>query len=345
MRIYVNTINNIILGDDLLILKTIKKIIIINIVTILVTVIIIAIYYKGPLLITYNVLKELEDDNKSVATLNNLTDYYTLNSMDIEKLNFKDTNNPKVYMDLFLSKVEKKKSPVVIYVHGGSWIYGDNGIPKDLEPIIKSFNEMGFTIISLSYELLEKDVPLSNPVSDVKDAIRWVYKNKDKYNFDTDEIGLFGVSSGAHLSLLAAYSDDEDFIGDKSLSPYSSKVKYVIDIFGPTELSSLDFSILDEDIKDDIKELNNIDLINEIYSPIYYIRKDSPKTLIIHCKNDVIVPYSNAIDLYNALVQIGAKSKFLSLESGSHTFEDFDNKEIIALIYETLKFISNNTKL
>lgn len=326
-------------------MKTIKKIIITNIVTILLTVIVIAIYYKGPLLITYNVIKELKNDNKSVATLNNFTDYYALSSMDIEKLKFKDTENQNVFMDLFLSKVENKKSPVVIYVHGGSWVYGDNGIPMDLEPIVKAFNEQGFTIISLSYELLEKDVPLSNPVSDVKDAIRWVYKNKDKYNFDTDEIGLLGVSSGAHLSLLAAYSDDEDFIDDDSLSSYSSKVNYVIDVFGPTELSSLDFSILDEDIKEDIEELKNIDLINEVYSPIYYIRKDAPKTLIIHCKNDEIVPYSNATDLYKYLLKVGSKSKLLSLESGNHTFEDFDKEEILALIYETLKFISNNTKL
>ena len=326
-------------------MKTIKKIIITNIVTILLTVIVIAIYYKGPLLITYNVIKELKDDNKSVATLNNLTDYYASAAMDIKKLKFKDTKNQNVFMDLFLSKVENKKSPVVIYVHGGSWVYGDNGIPMDLDPILKAFNEQGFTIISLSYELLEKDVPLSNPVSDVKDAIRWVYKNKDKYNFDTDEIGLLGVSSGAHLSLLAAYSDDEDFIDDDSLSSYSSKVNYVIDVFGPTELSSLDFSILDEDIKEDIKELKNIDLINEVYSPIYYIRKDAPKTLIIHCKNDDIVPYSNATDLYISLLKAGSKSKLLSLESGNHTFENFNKEEIVALIYETLKFISNNTKL
>lgn len=326
-------------------MKNIKKLIIINVLTILLTLIIIAIYYKGPLLITYNVIKELKDKNKSVATLSNLTDYYALTSMDIEKLKFKDTNNPQVFMDLFLSKVENKKSQVLIYIHGGSWIYGDNGIPMDLEPIIKAFNQAGVTIISLSYELLEKDVPLSNPVSDVKDAIRWVYKNKDKYNFDTDDIGLLGVSSGAHLALLAAYSKDDEFIGDNNLSTYSSKVEYVIDIFGPTELSSLDFSIVDDDIKEDIEELKNINLINEVYSPIYYIRKDSPKTLIIHCKEDVIVPYSNAFDLHSALLNAGAKSKFLSLNYGTHTFENFDKEEMIALIYETLKFISNNTKL
>ncbi|WP_300385956.1 alpha/beta hydrolase [Clostridium sp.] len=326
-------------------MNTIKKIIKINILTILLTIIIIAIYYKGPLLITYNVMKELKDTDKSVATLNNLTDYYALTSMDIENLKFKNTDNPNVFMDIYLSEVENEKSPVVIYVHGGSWVYGDNGIPKDLEPIVKAFNKDGFTIISLSYELLEKDVPLSNPVSDVKDAIRWVYKNKDKYNFNTEEIGLLGISSGAHLSLLAAYSDNEDFIGDDSLSSYPSKVKYVIDIFGPTELSSLDFSILDEDIKEDINELKNINIINEVYSPIYYIKEDSPNTLIIHSKNDAMVPYSNAFYLYKSLLKIGGKSKLLSLESGTHTFEDFNKKEILALIYETLKFLSNNTKL
>lgn len=89
--------------------------------------------------------------------------------------------------------------------------------------------------------MLKEDTPISNPVSDVKDAIRWVYKNKDEYNFDTNNIGLLGISSGAHLSLLSAYSSEDEFIGDKKLANYPSKVNYVIDIFGPTELSTLDF--------------------------------------------------------------------------------------------------------
>ena len=121
-----------------------------------------------------------------------------------------------------------KPSPVVLYIHGCSWIYGDNGIPIGLEPIINALNKRGYTLISVSYELLKENTPIENPIKDVKDSIRWIYKNKEKYNFDTNNIGILGISSGAHLALIAAYSKDDEFKGDVNLDGYSSKVKYIL---------------------------------------------------------------------------------------------------------------------
>jgi acetyl esterase/lipase len=64
-------------------------------------------------------------------------------------------------------------------------------------------------------------------------------KNAEKYNFDTNNIGLFGASAGAHLSLMAAYTPDNTFIGSPELSSYSAKVNYVIDHYGPVDLNKL----------------------------------------------------------------------------------------------------------
>lgn len=140
--------------------------------------------------------------------------------MDLKNIKYKDTLSKDVFLDIYKSDIEDKPSPVIIYVHGGSWVYGDNGIPKGLEPILKAFNKRGFTIISLSYELLKEDVPIENLIIDVKDSIRWVYKNKEKYNFDTENIGILGISSGAHLALMASYSEEDMFLGDESLRKY-----------------------------------------------------------------------------------------------------------------------------
>ncbi|MCR1950064.1 MULTISPECIES: alpha/beta hydrolase [Clostridium] len=326
-------------------MKKIYKLIVLFVVSFMTTSLIIAFYFKGAILITFDIIKDLKDSNKSVATLSELTDYYCSTSMDVRGLKYKESLSEDVFLDIYKSNITNKPSPVIIYVHGGSWIYGDNGIPIGLDPIINAFNKRGFSIISVSYELLKEDTPISNPVSDVKDAIRWVYKNKDEYNFDTNDIGLLGISSGAHLSLLSAYTSDDEFIGDKDLASYPSKVNYLIDIFGPTELSTLDFSVADKEFKDEIERLKEKSFLGDIYSPINYVDESSPSTLIIHSKNDELVPYTNSVDLYNKLKNQDVNTKLLSLNSGGHNFYGFENKEIVALIFEVFKFLTENTSL
>lgn len=326
-------------------MKKIFKFVVSFVASFIITLIFIAFYFKGALLLTFDIVYELKISNKSVATLSELTDYYCSTSMDVSKLKYKESLSDDVFLDIYKSDITDKPSPVIIYVHGGSWIYGDNGIPIGLDPIINAFNKRGFTIISVSYELLKEDTPISNPVSDVKDAIRWVYKNKEEYNFDTNDIGLLGISSGAHLSLLSAYSNDDEFIGDTDLANYKSKVNYVIDVFGPTELSTLDFSLVEDEFKDELEKLKGKSFIGDIYSPINYVDDSSPSTLIIHSKNDELVPYKNSVDLYNKLKEEDVNTKFLSLKSGGHDFYGFDIKEVTALIFEVFKFLTNNTSL
>lgn len=303
------------------------------------------IYYKGSILLILDIYRDLKDSNKSIETLGVLTGYKASNSMEVKHLKYKNSKSKDVYLDLYLSSNTEKSSPVLIYVHGGSWIYGDNTIPIGLEPIINAFNNRGFTIISLSYELLDdSNIDLKDPITDVKDAIRWVYKNKDEYNFDTKDIGLLGISSGAHLSLMAAYTDDEAFKGDKNLSSYSSKVNYIIDIFGPTDLNSLDFSDLTLNNRK-IKKLINSNEELDKYSPINYITDKVPDTLIVHSIKDELVPYMNSEELYNNLLSKSINTKLITFSKGSHFFSDFNKNEVFMAIIKVLDFLTSNTSL
>ena len=325
-------------------MKKVLKVLSIFITSILLTTLLIILYFKDSLSIAYNVYIELKNSNKSIETLGELTDYYVTNSMDIRGLKYKKSESNDVFLDIYRSEIEDEPSPIILYVHGGSWIYGDNGIPIGLEPIIKSFNKKGYTIISVSYELLKEDTPIENPIKDVKDAIRWIYKNKDTYNFDTENIGILGISSGAHLGLMASYSKDDDFIGDTDLSKYPSKISYIIDVFGPTDLSSLDISSVGSEYKDEIQDLLKSTISLNNYSPINYISKSSPSTLIIHSKTDEIVPYENAKNLYIELINKDVNTKLLTLNSGSHYFNGYSKSEISALVFEVLKFLDLNNK-
>ncbi|WP_390452942.1 alpha/beta hydrolase fold domain-containing protein, partial [Chryseobacterium sp. Alg-005] len=106
-----------------------------------------------------------------------------------------------VFLDVYTPKAPvNKKLPVVIYVHGGGWVEGDKAIRADsyIENMVLKLTEKQYAVISINYTLVDEGTHFPDPVEDTKDAVRWVRKNAGKYNFDTNNIGFFGTSAGAH---------------------------------------------------------------------------------------------------------------------------------------------------
>lgn len=281
--------------------------------------------------------------------LTNPASLTTNESMDYKDVVYKSDASGSKTLDIYGPIGEKKpsSSPVIIYVHGGSWIYGNKDIPNALCPLLDSFREEGYTIISTSYTLLDENSvgSFEAPASDVKDTIRWVHKNSSTYNLDVDNIGVIGVSSGAHLSLLAGYSDSNEFIGDSSLSSYPSTVKYIIDLFGPTDLSTLNINDAYGPLKTIIETSSDINSVYDKYSPINYVHKNVPETLIVHSKNDKLVPYENSQLLYDKLLEYKTEPEILTLTKSGHDLDALDKSEITSVSLEVLKFVVGNAPL
>lgn len=293
-------------------------------------------------------VKSLFDNysDMSSITTSTFTNMDATDTMTEKDIIYSSYNGQQQTLDLFgPTKDLKNGSPVIMYVHGGSWIYGDNSIPQELSPLLDSFREQGFTIISVNYQLMREDIQLQKPVSDVKDAIRWVYKNKDKYNFNTEEIGLVGISSGAHLSLLAGYSDNSSFLGDTSLKDYPTTVKYIIDIAGPTDINSLIEKYPSNAIVAGLHGVDKVQDIAKYYSPVNYVNKNSPSTLIIHSESDSVVPYTNSTLLHEKLLQNGCDSTLISLKNSDHELSTIKNEDFKPLIIDALRFIMKNTPI
>ena len=263
---------------------------------------------------------------------------------DYEEVEYKNTNGVPLTLDIFNAKKELRNgSPVIIYVHGGSWVYGNKEIPNAISPLLDAFREEGYTIISTSYELMRGEENFNKQISDVKDTIRWVYKNKEKYNFNVNKIGIIGASSGAHLSLMAAYSSEDEFVDDENLKDYPSKVKYLIDFFGPTDLNTLDMNDVNWDLEQIINSVGDSrEEVLDKYSPINYVDEREPNTLIIHSRKDNIVPYENAETLYEELINKNNKASIITLEGATHDFSEFDMEEIVAVGTKMLEFIVRN---
>ncbi|MFT7687888.1 MAG: arylformamidase [Candidatus Azotimanducaceae bacterium] len=89
----------------------------------------------------------------------------------------------------------QESRPVIIYVHGGGWAFGDKS-EVNLKPDF--FLPQGFAFVSMNYRL-RWDYKLYDQAEDLASVVRWVRDNANQYGFDKNKIILMGHESGAHL--------------------------------------------------------------------------------------------------------------------------------------------------
>ncbi|MCA6068517.1 alpha/beta hydrolase [Chryseobacterium sp. RG1] len=287
-----------------------------------------------------------------------------------ENIAYKSNNEKPILLDIYAPKnSSSEKLPVLIYVHGGGWVTGDKTIHADsyIENTILKLVEKNYAVISIEYTLVSETVHFPLPIQDTKDAIRWVRKNADQYNFDTNNIGIFGASAGSHLAMLAAYTNDNEFVGNPELSGYSAKVNYVVNNFGPTDMnkllhtragkipvffinlfaknivelrSKIVLGISGYDIKKDKRKV--VEYFKTI-SPVSYVNNAVP-TLILQGNKDKIVPMQQSKKLNKELEKENIASTLTIVEDGTHGFGTTDKAYLEKLSDEMVDFIVAHKK-
>ncbi|WP_345205556.1 alpha/beta hydrolase [Chryseobacterium ginsengisoli] len=289
----------------------------------------------------------------------------------LKDISYKNDNSGKpLLLDIYKPKNSTSENlPVVIYVHGGAWAKGDKTVRADsyIESFILKLVEKNYAVISIDNTLVSETVHFPLPVQDTKDAVRWVRKNAEKYHFDPNNIGYFGASSGAHLSMLSAYSNDNDYVGSSELSSYSGKVNYVVSNFGPTDLNKLlhtrlgkipvaivglffkpiveirqklVFGISGYDIKNDKRKA--VDYLKTV-SPINYTDNAVP-TFILHGDKDKVAPINHSKRLVKKLKKQNIETNLIIVKDGTHGFGTTDKTYINQLNDEMVNFIVAHTK-
>jgi len=88
----------------------------------------------------------------------------------------------------------------VVHVHGGAWRRGSRTMLRHMSERMSS---LGYTVIAPEYRFLA-EAPWPASLHDVKAAIRWTRSNAEEFGIDPSQIVLQGHSSGGHLSLMCA---------------------------------------------------------------------------------------------------------------------------------------------
>ncbi|MEO5499282.1 MAG: alpha/beta fold hydrolase [Candidatus Saccharimonadales bacterium] len=220
---------------------------------------------------------------------------------------YKTVGNQKLEMSYYKPE-NAGVSPVVILLHGGAWRYGSH---LEMGQWPRTLTNAGYGVVSVEYRLSNdtyhswKDTP-----ADVHDAITYLKANASLFSIDPEQMHLLGQSAGGHLALLEAYRFES--------------VRSVTALYAPIDLT-LDY----ETSRDKSAELDFIGGPPKQYreryeslSPITYVDRDAPSTLVIQGLYDDLVHHSQATQLQNSLDALNIQNEVVLLPLTGHSFEN-----------------------
>jgi acetyl esterase/lipase len=236
----------------------------------------------------------------------------------IEGIEYGKGGTKSLQLDMYRPKGLGKPVPAIVLIHGGAWQSGKRG---DYRFYGVSFAKRGYVVASITYRLT-KEAPFPAAVHDVKCAIRFLRANAKQYNIDSDKIAAIGGSAGGHLAMMLGYSSDvPELEGDGGNPGISSRVQAVVNIYGPTDLTTDFAKAAGPVIRFLAKPYDQAPDRYKLASPITHVSKDDPPTLILHGTIDEVVPVEQADALAAKLKEQGVPYVYDRLPGWPHAMD------------------------
>jgi acetyl esterase/lipase len=198
-------------------------------------------------------------------------------------------------LDVWRMSTTPKNAPVIFYIHGGAWTFGDKR--EQGRPMLHEFVRRGWVAVASNYRLAPKDVWPAQ-IEDVTRTLAWIKKNIATHGGDPQRVVVAGGSAGGHLAALLALSAEDptwrpsDVVG---VSDWS--VRGAIPFYGVLEMTGdeehwrglgrglrilLEQRVVQSPYEED-------PALYEEMSPYHRLHENAPPFLVIQGSNDTLV--------------------------------------------------------
>ena len=234
-------------------------------------------------------------------------------------------NGEKLELDVWSTGQPKTGPlrPAVVFLHGGGWVVGNRSARSDWN---RWLNQLGYEVFDVEYRM-PPPVRWQDEVGDVKAAVGWVAARAADYHVDPTRISIMGESAGGNLALLAAYSMGHPQL-PASTDVVPVKIRSVISLYGPTEMTELYRTSVTRDfVQDSSKKYlgGTPEEFPDRYravSPLYHINAQTPPTISFHGTSDNVVPVDQTRTLLDqALSKAGVAHETYILPGHAHGFD------------------------
>jgi dienelactone hydrolase len=241
-------------------------------------------------------------------------------------------------MDLYFQPEASTPTPIIINIHGGGW---KNGV-KESQGGFTSFFKAGFSIANVEYRMTNyATAPAA--IEDLRCALIYIINNAKTLNVDVNKIVVMGGSAGGHLALMTGLLGNNSIFDGNCPGTKNIKVAAIIDKWGISDVWGWAYTDYGPAVRksrspgDWMGPKKTDEAFGKTISPIHYVNKKSPPTLIIHGNADSTVPYQQSVDLLKLYQDAGVKSQLITVEGGGHG--KFTKEKNAELVKNTIEFI------
>jgi alpha-L-fucosidase 2 len=211
-------------------------------------------------------------------------------------------------LDAFLPE-SKQPGPAVIIAHGGGWEAGDK--VTYVTPLFEPLARAGLAWFSIDYRLtpaVEHELQLE----DLRQAIRFVREEHQRFNVDPKRIILVGESASGQMVAQIA-TEDSSLAGVVSFYGVYDFLPMVTDA-NPRSLLVRLFrrQVLDDESREVLRQ----------YSPLHRARKDMPPILLVNGTGEKL--WAQAQMFARRLTTINARHEVIALEGAPHGMENWE---------------------
>lgn len=245
--------------------------------------------------------------------------------------------DPRQSLEIAYRPNDESPTPLILFIHGGSWISGDKAIMRRYQNQVV---EAGYAYVSMNYRFITSGATYLDMLDDIELTIRFLKDFSSDLNLDTTKMAIVGESAGAHLAMLYAY---------RNLS--SIPIEFVMALVPPVDFTDPGYlSFGDPNVQLFLANglmatsLLSPEEILDGYpaswidaSPITHLANAIP-TLIGYAGQDELIPMSNMQRFLEASSTINAPIEAILFPNSGHSLSGDPDKlsELLATFFTYL---------
>jgi len=221
--------------------------------------------------------------------------------------------NTDLKLDIYRPPAGTEKRMATIHIHGGGFTAGSKDTLADR---IAPFAALGYVAIATQYRLFgEAKWPAQ--MDDVKAAIRWTRANAKSLGVDPERIAVVGYSAGGQLALFAAGTGNRpEFEGNNGTPGAGTQVAACCAYYPSTDVRPRP-----DGSANALLPAGSDEAAHRAASPLTYIAKGYPPTVIFHGTADVTIPLESSERLFKQFRDAKVPAEFHAFEGVPHAFD------------------------
>lgn len=262
-------------------------------------------------------------------------------------------DNPRHRLDVH-TPVGAKDVPVVVFMHGGSWKFGNKSLVSPSGPLgqyTRFLVANGYAVVGVNYTLVG-DATFPAQIQDVKSALGYLRDHGEYFGIDPDRMVTMGDSAGGHLALMVGTSIGDETLSHDGQPGLDAGVRAVVSFYGPTDATKYWEDRLASGCEVGVTGppssmgtlLGGIDPVDpqnfaiaKSASPALRATSNALPSLMLHGTADCVVAWGQSLRMAQALNRAGVEEQLIVVEGIGHSHPDFWNRRDLRMM--VLRFL------